>query len=171
MDRMTAASSAWAVMNPAGQGKDALSGNQPPARQIAQRLINGHRSERAGGHTAARAAAAACDDLYRELSRWVGPDGCHALFTRALAQARTEYPALREIQLRARSESYIDGVAETIMAHGDAATAEALESMLVRLVELLGRLIGDDMAMKLIERSLPASERGDAASDGRREEA
>jgi hypothetical protein len=78
---------------------------------------------------------------------------------------------LAEIQLRIRSEPYIDGVAETITAHGDVATAEALESMLVRLVELLGRLIGDDMATKLIERSFPASERGDATSDGRREDA
>jgi hypothetical protein len=143
----------------------------PPARQIAQRFINGHRSERTGGYTAARAAAAACDHVYRELSRWVGPDGCHALFTRAVAQARTEYPALGEIQLRIRSQPYIDGVAETIMAHGDAATAVALESMLVRLVELLGRLIGDGLALKLIEQGLPAPERGGSTSDGRREEA
>jgi hypothetical protein len=57
------------------------------------------------------------------------------------------------------------------MAHGDAATAEALESMLVHLVELLGRLIGDDMATTLIERSVGASERGDTISDARREEA
>jgi hypothetical protein len=77
---------------------------------------------------------------------------------------------LGQIQLHARSEPYIDGVAATIVAHGDAATAEALESMLAHLVELLGRLIGDDMAMKLIERSLVA-ERGGAASDDRREEA
>jgi len=90
---------------------------------------------------------------------------------RALAQARTEYPALGQVQLHARSEPYIDGVAEAIMAHGDPATAEALESMLVHLVELLGRLIGDDMATKLIERSLAASDRGDPTSDGRREEA
>jgi hypothetical protein len=77
---------------------------------------------------------------------------------------------LGQIQLRARSEPYIDGVAETIMAHGDPATAEGLEAMLVHLIELLGRLIGDDMAMKLIERSLAASDRGDPTSD-RREEA
>jgi hypothetical protein len=158
-------------MNTTEPGKNSLSNDQPPARQIAHRLVNSRRSERAGGDTAARAAAAACDHLYRELSRWVGSDGCNALFTRALAQARTEYPALGQIQLRPRSEPYIDGVAETIMAHGDAAAAEALESMLVRLIELLGRLIGDDMAMKLIERSLAASEGRDAISAGRREEA
>ena len=168
---MSAASGARAFMNTADEGKNSLSRGQQQARQIARRLLSSRRSERAEGQTGARAAAAACDDLYRELSRWVGTDGCHALFTRALAQARIEYPALGQIQLRARSEPYIDGVAEAIMAHGDLATAEALESMLVRLVELLGRLIGDDMAVKLIERSLAASERGDATSDGRREEA
>jgi hypothetical protein len=138
---------------------------------IAHRLVKSRRSASAGGDTAARAAAAACNDLYKELSRWVGSDGCHALFTRALAQAQTEYPALGQIKLRARSEPYIDGLAETIMAYGDDATAEGLESMLVRLVELLGRLIGDDMGKKLIERSLAASERGAATSSGRREEA
>jgi hypothetical protein len=167
---MSAASSVGDLMNTPDRGKNSVSRDQSAEQQIARRLIEGHRSERAEGHTSARAAAAACDQLYRELSRWVGPDGCHALFTRALAQARTEYPALGQIQLRARSEPYIDGVAETIMAHGDPATADGLEAMLVHLIELLGRLIGDDMAMKLIERSLAASDRGDPASD-RREEA
>lgn len=158
-------------MNTADESKDSPARDDPAARQTARRLISARRSGLAGRDSAARAAAAACDDLYRELSRWVGPDGCHALFMRALAQARTEYPALGQVQLHARSEPYIDGVAEAIMAHGDPATAEALESMLVHLVELLGRLIGDDMAMKLIERSLAASDRGDPTSDGRREEA
>jgi len=158
-------------MNTPNEASDSLSRAEPRTRQIALRLIESRRSERSGDDTAARAAAAACNHLYRELSRWVGPDGCHALFTRALAQARSEYPGLEQIQLRARSEPYIDGIAEIIMAHGDGATARAIESMLVRLVELLGRLIGDDMAMKLIERSLAASERVDGTSVGPQEEA
>jgi hypothetical protein len=89
---------------------------------------------------------------------------------RALAATQPEYPALGQIQLHARSDPYVDGVAEAIMAHGDPATAEAIEQMLVRLVELLGRLIGEDMAMKLIERGLAASDHGESAS-GLREEA
>jgi hypothetical protein len=137
---------------------------------MARRLIESQRSERTEGHTAARAAATACDKLYNELSRWVGSDGCHALFTRALAQTRTDHPALGQIQLHARSDPYVDSVAESIMAHGDPATAAGLEALLVHLIELLGRLIGDDMAMKLIERSVAASERGEPTSD-RREEA
>jgi hypothetical protein len=161
--------SARVFMTSSDRGKETPSGNQAPAREIARRLISSRRSEQRSGDTPARMTAAACETLYRELSRWVGPDGCDALFARALADTRTEYPALAQIQLHARSEPYLDGVAETIMAHGDPATAEALESMLMRLVELLGRLIGDDMAVKLIERSLVSDREG--ASVNQREEA
>ena len=157
------------LMNSASQSRKTASARQPFAREIARRLIGSGRPEREDGETAARAAAAACNNLYRALSRWVGSDGCHALFARALADARIEYPALTQVQLRARSEPYIDSVTETTIAHGDAATAEALESLLVRLVELLGRLIGNDMAMKLIERSLAASETGRPSGDKREE--
>lgn len=133
-----------------------------------RRLINSRPTKQKRGDTAARAAAVACDSLYRELSRWVGPDGCHALFAQALAETRSQHPALEKIQLHPRSEPYIEGVADSIMARGDPETAEALESMLIRLVELLGRLIGDDMAGKLIDRTF-----GDSAqtSNDAREEA
>jgi hypothetical protein len=156
-------------MSTADNGTEDASRDRP-AREIVRRLIDSRGSEGAeGDNTSARAAA--CDYLYRELSRWVGSDGCHALFTRALAEARTEYPPLGQIKLRVGSEPYIGGVAETVGAYGDAATAKALESMLVRLVELLGRLIGDDMAMKLIERSSFASERANLTSHSKREKA
>jgi hypothetical protein len=141
------------------------------AQQIARRLIDRRGAEAGADDSEARAAASACNHLYRGLSRWVGPDGSHALFARALAEAATDHPALKQIQLRLRSEPYVDGVAETIMAHGEAATGAGLESMLVRLIALLGRLIGDEMATKLIEQSLAASERGSAAPERKEEEA
>lgn len=168
---MSAAFPARAFMTTPDEASNSLSQSQQAAEQIARRLISTPRPERPGDDSPARIAAAACDYLYRALSRWVGPDGCHALYARALAQAANEYPALEKIQLRPRSEPYIDGVAQTIMEHGDGATTKAFESMLVRLIELLSRLIGDDMAMKLIEQSWAAPERGDANSDDRREEA
>jgi len=138
----------------AGEDKDPLSRDQARTRQIVRRLMDGHAPGRAEGDTAA--CAAACDDLYRNLSRWVGSDGCHALFKRALAETRAVRPALEQIQLRAHSDPYIDGVADALAEHGEAATADAFESLLFSLVELLGRLIGDDMASKLIEQSLAA---------------
>jgi hypothetical protein len=150
------------------RSNDTPSGTRPAAQEIVRRLISirPHRQKR--GDTAARAAAAACDSLYRELSRWVGPDGCHALFARALAETRPQYPALEKIQLHPRSDPYVEGIADSIMARGDPETAEALVSMLIRLVELLGRLIGDDMASKLISRTFDDSEQ---RSDETREEA
>lgn len=138
----------------AGEDKDPLARDQARTRQIVRRLVGGSVPGQAGG--AAAAWAAACDDLYRNLSRWVGPDGCHALFKRALAETRAAHPALEQIQLRAHSDPYMDGIAEALAEHGDAATADALESLLFSLVGLLGRLIGDDMASKLIERSRAA---------------
>lgn len=144
---------------------------QSPARQIARRLIDSRQSHPKAPDSDARAAAAACEDLHRELSRWVGRDGCHALFARALAQTRLDYATIDGVQLRPLSEPYLDGVAESIMSSGATAVAEALESMLVHVVELLGRLIGEDMAVKLIEPLIAAPGRTSATSDDRREEA
>jgi hypothetical protein len=157
-------------MSPANRAKRSVSRDQPTPTQIARLLIKHRRSEQAG-ISPARAAAAACDHLYRELSRWVGSDGCHALFTRALAEVRIQHPALESVQLHARSDPYTDGVAEAIIAHGDPATAAGLEALLVRLIEILGRLIGEDMSTILIERSLAALPRGNRAAGAAREEA
>lgn len=138
---------------------------------MARRLVHRSGADGGVGRTVAHAAVDACNQLYQDLSRWVGRDGCHALFTRALAEARTDHPLLEEIQLRARSEPYVEGVAEAIETYGAAQTAEAIESMLARLIELLGRLIGDDIAMKLIEESFPESARDGARSSSRRAQA
>jgi hypothetical protein len=142
-------------------GKDSLF-----SRQMARRLIDSRQPEPKESDGHATAVAAACDALYRELSRWVGRDGCHALFTRALAQARTESKPLEQIELRpGGADAYVEGVAESILSHGDFEVAEALESVLVNLIELLGRLVGENMAAKLIERGIAPPGRRDATSN------
>jgi hypothetical protein len=55
--------------------------------------------------------------------------------------------------------------------HGGAETDAALESMLVIVIEVLSRLIGDEMARILIERGLPESAGDDANRERRRAEA
>ena len=135
-----------------------------PAGQLARRLIERGSAEDAGSLKSAQLAAATLDRLYQDLSIWVGLDGCHALFTRALSEAQLKHPLLETIHLHARSSPYLEGVAETIEQHDAEETAEALESMLVILIELMGRLIGDDMATNLIERGFAES-----AADATRE--
>jgi hypothetical protein len=104
--------------------------------------------------TRASAAARGGEDLYLALSRWIGSDGCHALFARARAHAQLASAALGALQLSPRHDPYIIGVEESIGEYGDDATADAIESMIVGMIELLGRLIGTDMATSLIEQSL-----------------
>jgi hypothetical protein len=69
---------------------------------------------------------------------------------RALAEARSEHPLLAGISIHA-SDPALDGLPDSIQTHGAAATAAALESLLVTLLGLLGRLIGDDMVATLVE--------------------
>ena len=134
-----------------------MSSDLPLARQLAHRLIDRGRVDGADAPDPSQRTAAAFDRLYEDLARWVGLDGCHALFTRALGQARDEHSLLETIELHARSSPYLVGLPRTIAQHGPRKTAEALESMLVIVIELLGRLIGDDMTTKLIERDLAES--------------
>lgn len=147
-----------------------MSQDLTPPRQLAHRLIDSGRANAAERFDAARTAAAAVDRLYLHLARWVGVDGAHALFMRALAQARAEHP-LDTMQLRAHSSPYIEGVAETVAQHGSDKVAEALEAILVMLIELLGRLIGEEMTRNLIERGLAEFAKDDLDGESLRAEA
>jgi hypothetical protein len=57
------------------------------------------------------------------------------------------------------------------MQYGDAAATSALETVLVALIELLARLIGDDMATRLIERTSADLQSPDTKDTSSREEA
>lgn len=124
------------------------------ARQLAKKLVDHETNAGSANTSRASAAALAGEGLYRALSRWIGSDGCHALFTRARAQEQLTHRALESLQLSPRHDPYIIGVEESIGEYGDDATADAIEAMIVGMIELLGRLIGVDMATSLIERSL-----------------
>jgi len=140
------------------------------ARELVRKLID-DRTTSVGAPADARVVASAGDFLYRELSRWVGHDGCHAVFTRVLSDTRDDHPALAHVQFRTRTHPYIEGASEAVRAHGDPVTAAALEAVLVRVIELVGRLIGDDMATRLIERSRDVAGLPDVYPHLKREEA
>lgn len=121
-------------------------------RQTVARLIS---REIPGLSSQTDSVIATCEEAYVALSRWVGADGCHALFSRALSEARSEFPALSNIKLNPHKQPYMIGAAESRNKHGDASLAEGLESVLVRVFALLSRLIGKDIADKLIQHSFP----------------
>ena len=58
---------------------------------------------------------------------------------------------------------YLDGVVASVEAHGVAAVTAAIEALLASVVDILGRLIGEDMAIRLIDQDGPRSRTGGRA--------
>ena len=88
------------------------------------------------------------------LSRWFGVDGTDALFARALTRAKADNPALATVRYSRQSGIAVEGLSESAHIHGPGAVADAAAAILTALIELLGRLIGPDMAMRLVEQSV-----------------
>jgi hypothetical protein len=127
----------------------------PTPRDLAARLMaHARRDGRGSASGGADAAVAAFDGLAAQLCRWLGAGGSHALLTRALTQARTEHPVLAELGVVSGSQPRLDRVAESVKAHGEKKVGAGLEATLVALLELVGRLIGDDLSLKLAELSM-----------------
>jgi hypothetical protein len=122
------------------------------ASEVVSRLIARESSGTADPNPAA-IAATVLQHISADLSRFIGSDGCHALLLRAHAHAHEVHPALKNISISAQPNLSVHGVPESIQSHGAAEIAAGLESTLVAVIELLGRLIGDELAMKLVEQN------------------
>ena len=128
----------------------------PAARAAAQRLLA--RASESGDGEAPDPVTTA-DRVYRAmgstLTRWFGPFGYHALLVRALAETRRAHPALRAVSIKGPTDPRLEGIAHAAAAYGSTATVTALTDVVASVVELLGRLIGEDMAAKLIDAVMP----------------
>lgn len=129
----------------------------PDARELTRRLLaRGSATSSTTPADVAAANLAAVEGVYLALSRWLGATGCRALFTRALTQTRLPHPPLLAIRLGAApSEPLVDGLAAAVQAHGGAAMAAGLEAWLEALIELLTRLVGEDLAARLVDHGDP----------------
>ena len=95
--------------------------------------------------------------LADSLSRWFGPYGYHTLLTRALAQVREAHPAVAAIHVRSPSDPTLAGLAEAAAAHGTSTITDGITAVISAVIELLGRLIGEDMAVTLVEQAMLVS--------------
>jgi hypothetical protein len=124
------------------------------ASELARSLVASEATGEQGPEAPVVAAHRVCDRLFRGLVRWVGPDGTHALMTRALADTHVGHPAMQNVRLGSRANGCLNGVHEAVQEHGVAAVATGLESVLRALIALLERLIGRDVTRRLLEGSL-----------------
>ena len=92
-----------------------------------------------------------CARVFESLRDAMGEAGGNALLARALTRTEAQHPALKSIRRLNEGRIHLDGVAVGVEAHGVTAVTSAIEALLAALIEILGRLIGDEMAIRLID--------------------
>jgi hypothetical protein len=98
----------------------------------------------------AAAAERTCSELYTGLSRWIGTMGYRILFDRALALARAEHPALSGLECLGGDQAVSTDIQPAPSA---AEVAAGMMTLVATLVELLGRIVGEEMAVRLVEQT------------------
>jgi len=112
--------------------------------------------------TALAAAEQLCEQLRVGLARWVGVEGYRALLARALTVTMVAHPALAALS-DARDEAREPGAR---VARFDArAMVAGVIALVATLIELLGRIVGDEMAARLVEQVVIPSPRGVVSMD------
>lgn len=82
------------------------------------------------------------------LSRWIGLPGYLTLMDRALRATITDHPALRNLSFDGGDEK---ATMLAVSQYGAAEVEAATVELVATVIELLGRLIGDEMALRLVE--------------------
>ena len=102
------------------------------------------------------AAERICVQLQAGLVRWVGTEGYRALLHRVLELARAEHPALRLISCIGSDEQEI---AAAVRAHGAAEVTAGMVALVATLIDVLSRIVGEEMAVELVNQAVAASPR------------
>jgi hypothetical protein len=118
------------------------------ATEVAQRLWQRVVGDSNTPEDVAVAATHMCTGLRVGLTRWVGTMGYRALIDRALLLARAEHPALGSLSCHGEEEPVTTA---TVRAHSAAEVATGMVALVTALIELLGRIIGEEMAVRLVE--------------------
>ena len=125
---------------------------QPSARELARQILE--RDLREGDAPAPIDVAAAAERAFHRisngLSHWVGSDGTQALFSRALALAQARDHSLKAVQPPARSALFLDTLAQNAQPDDGAGVLNGVTLIMTTLIELLTRLVGEDLAVRLV---------------------
>jgi hypothetical protein len=99
------------------------------------------------------------------LQRWVGVAGYQALFERTLGLTREDYPWLGSTSAFDDDRTQL---AMAVRSLGAAEVTNGMVAMLATLIKLLGRIIGDEMAIRLVEQVGTPSPRGAVSNNQER---
>ena len=125
--------------------------------QRARRLVAREAAQVGDGAPAKVGAALTrtCLHVSENLRDTLGDAGWAALLARALARTEADHPALKGIRRQNEDDIDVDSVVAAVEVHGVASSTAAFEALLAALIEILSRLIGEDMAIRLLDRDAP----------------
>jgi len=98
--------------------------------------------------------------LEARLRRWIGAEGYASLLSRSVAESIHDQPALTTIP-----NLVADETETAAMTANENEQRDAVLALLVTMMQQLGGIIGDNMAIRLIEQSGTPSPRGVAGSE------
>lgn len=90
-----------------------------------------------------------CARISISLRNALGTDGCNALLVRALARTEAQHPLIAELRRSSEGNMSFDVLVQSVDDHGIVPVTAAIEAMLAALVDILIRLIGEDMTIRL----------------------
>lgn len=126
----------------------------PTSRQIARHLLTRDVSQPDPAMIGA-ALQRTCVRVSENLRDAMGEAGRNALIARALARTEADHPALKSIAGPGGDGIQLNGVAASVDKHGVAEVTAAIEGLFAAIVDLLVRLIGEDMAIRIIDTDVP----------------
>ena len=98
-----------------------------------------------------------CLRLRLGFDRWIGVDGYRVLFQRVVEESIAEHPTLAGLRCLSDGDSTAEG---TVPADALPAVIRGFVSVVALLIQLLSDVIGEDMAMRLVEQAT-ANTQGD----------
>jgi hypothetical protein len=136
-----------------------------PATEAARGLWARTAGDTSAPQEVAAAADRMCTQLRTGLGRWIGTDGYRALLDRALGLTRAEHPPLGGFSCLGGDEPLST---TAVRAYGVVQVAGGMVALVAALIELLGRIIGEEMAVHLVEQIGVPSPRGVVSTESQR---
>ena len=99
----------------------------------------------------AATAERTCTQLQAGLARWVGTEGYRALIDRALLLARAEHPALGSLSCHGGDQPLTTAA---VRAHSAAEVTAGMVVLVATLIDLLSRIVGEEMAVELVNQAV-----------------
>jgi hypothetical protein len=127
----------------------------PDLTELARRIIEHGASGSSDPAATAAAVQAACGQLRDQLADLLGSGGVSALLRRALHLAQREHPLLAGVAVSGESAACFSGLEEALSASTSEDASEAAAAVLVKMLDLLVMLLGEELGMKPIRKLWP----------------